>query len=162
VYPLYCTLYFCTLTRQQPSALVALSSTLVSDFLFQILQCTLHWLQLSQHFLLAISLRNQQFSQNSYFLLEVSRELPQRSTLNTFFVALSFLVVRLHSFNPVCSYIFVCVTFQPIDFCSVPNLPHLCQFVHSFALKWLPIFIVRETSAQQTFGLYQLFPTLQT
>jgi hypothetical protein len=51
--PLYCTLYFCTLTPtcQQPSAPVALSAALVSDFLFQVLQqCALHWLQLSQHF----------------------------------------------------------------------------------------------------------------
>ncbi len=52
-----------TLTRRQPSALVALSSAFVSDFLFQVLQCTLHWLQHSLHFLLAISFRNQQFSQ---------------------------------------------------------------------------------------------------
>ncbi len=27
-----------------------------------------------------------------------------------------------------------------VIFCSVPNLPHLRQFVHSFALQWLPIF----------------------
>jgi hypothetical protein len=58
--------------------------------------------------------------------------------------------------------IFVCVTFQPIDFCSVPNLPHFRQSVHSFALQWLPIFILRGTSAQQTFGLCQLFLILQT
>jgi hypothetical protein len=68
-------------------------------------------------------------------------------------VALSFPVVLLHSFNPVCSYFFVCVAFQPNDFCSVPNLPHLRQSVHSFALQWLPIFILHGTSAQQTFGL---------
>jgi hypothetical protein len=51
-------------------------------FYFQILQCTLHRLQLSQHFSLAISLRNHQLFPNSVFLLEVSRELPQRSILN--------------------------------------------------------------------------------
>ncbi len=54
LYPLYCTLYYCiltlTLTCRQPSALVALSFALVSDFVLKILQCTLHQLQLSQHF----------------------------------------------------------------------------------------------------------------
>ncbi len=51
-----------SLTHRQPSAPVALSSAFVSDFLYQVLQCALHWLQLSQHFF-AISFRNQQFSQ---------------------------------------------------------------------------------------------------
>jgi hypothetical protein len=37
------------------------------------------------------------------------RELPQCSTLNTSLVALSFFVVLLRSFNPVCSYIW-CVS----------------------------------------------------
>jgi hypothetical protein len=27
-----------------------------------------------------------------------------------------------------------------VIFCSVPNLPHLRQFIHSFAPQWLPIF----------------------
>jgi hypothetical protein len=105
-----------------------------------------------------ISFRNQQFFQKTIFsfLLEVSRELPQHLTLNVFFRCL------FAQFNPVRSYIFVCVAFQPIDFCSVPNLPHLRQDVHSFALQWLPIFILRETRVYQTFGLYQPFPTLQT
>ncbi len=57
----------------------------------------------------------------------------------------------------------MCVTFQPaIDFCSVPNLPHLCQFVHCFALQWLLIFILLGTSALQTFGLCQPLPNSQT
>jgi hypothetical protein len=98
LYPLHCTLYCCTLTptltRRQSSALVALSPAFVSDFLFQVLQCTLDWLHLSQHCLLTISFRNQQFFSKFIFLLEVSRELPQCSTLNTFFVALNFLIVR--------------------------------------------------------------------
>jgi hypothetical protein len=90
LYPLNYTLYCCTLTRRQSSKLVALSSAFVSDFFFfQVLQCTLRWLQLSQHFLLAILLRNHQFFPKFIFLLEVSRELPQRSTLNTSLVALS-------------------------------------------------------------------------
>ncbi len=45
-------------------------------------------------------------------------------------------------------------------FCS--KLATLCQFVHSFALQWLPIFILLGTSAQQTFGLCQPFPNLPT
>jgi hypothetical protein len=97
LYLLPCTLYCCTLTRRQPSALVALSSAFVSDSLFQVLQCTLQWLQLSQHFSLAISFINQQFFSKFIFLLEVSRELPQRSTLNTLPVALSIFIIHLHS-----------------------------------------------------------------
>jgi hypothetical protein len=50
-YPLYCTPHYCTLTltltRRQPSALVALSFTFISDFVLKILQCILHRLQLS-------------------------------------------------------------------------------------------------------------------
>ncbi len=43
------------------------------------------------------------------FLLEVSRELPRCSTLNTFFVALSFLIVRLHSLT-LFALTFLCVS----------------------------------------------------
>jgi hypothetical protein len=62
LYPLYCRLYHCTLTltRQQPHALFALSPAFVSDIFFQLLQCTLYWLQLNKCFSLLISLRNQQ------------------------------------------------------------------------------------------------------
>ncbi len=84
----------------------------------------------------------------------MSRELPQCSTLNTLLVALSIFVIHSHSF--------VCVAFQPTDFFSVPNLPHFCQFVHFFALQWLPIFTLLGMSAQQTFGHCQPFPTSQT
>ncbi len=45
-------------------------------------------------------------------------------------------------------------------FCS--KLSTLRQFVHSFALQWLPIFILLGTSAQQTFGLCQPFPNSPT
>jgi hypothetical protein len=118
LYPLHCTLYCCTLTRRQSTAPVALSSAFISDFFFKVLQCTLHWLQLSQHFSLAISFRNQQFLSKFSFLLEVSKELPQRSTLNPFFVALSFLVVRLHSLT-LFALVFFCVCHI---FVSSPNL----------------------------------------
>ncbi len=84
------------------------------------------------------------FFSNSFFLLEVSRELPQRSTFEHITRCSYFLVVHcavfnpsthfcFGYFNPVCSDIFGCVTFQPtFSFCSVPNLPHLHQFVHLF------------------------------
>ncbi len=60
--------------------------------------------------------------------------------------------------------LFLCLSHSNLrfDFCPVPNLPHLRQFVHSFALQWLPIPILLGTSAHQTFGLCQLFPNLQT
>ncbi len=60
--------------------------------------------------------------------------------------------------------LFLCVSNSNLrfNFCSVPNLPHLRQFVHSFALQWLPIPILLGTSAHQTFGLCQLFPNLLT
>ncbi len=71
LYPLHCTLYCCTLTptltSQQSSALVALSSAFLSDFLFQVLQCTLHWLQLSQHFCFRFCLEINSFFPNSFF-----------------------------------------------------------------------------------------------
>ncbi len=54
----------------------------------------------------------------------------------------------------------MCVAFHPINFCSVPNLPHLRQSAQSFALQWLSIFILLGMSAQQIFGLCQLFPTI--
>jgi hypothetical protein len=44
--------------------------------------------------------------------------------LITFFVALSFPVVLLHSLT-LFALTFLCVAFQPIDFCSIPNLSHL-------------------------------------
>ena len=119
LYPLHCTLYCCThtptLTRRQSSALVALSPAFVSDFCFNF--CSVHSIGYNFHstFWLAISFRNQQFFSKYSFLLEVSRELPQRSTLNTFFVALSFLVVRLHSLTLFAlAFFFVCATFSSV------------------------------------------------
>jgi hypothetical protein len=74
-----------------------------------------------------------------------------------FFVALSFLFFHLHSLT-LFAVTFLCVTFQPIDFCSVPNLPHIRQFVHFLsALQWLPNFILRGRSAQQTLDFANFF-----
>ncbi len=92
------------------------------------------------------------FTFHSFLQIQFSVGSKQRATTTLdfehVFVALSFLVVRLHSFNPVCSCIFVCVTFEPIDFCSVPNLQNFRQLVQSFALQWLPISILGGTSVQ--------------
>jgi hypothetical protein len=60
-------------------------------------------------FCLRFRLEINSFSKTHIFLLEVSRELPQRSTLNTFFIALSFLVVRLHSLT-LFALTFLCVS----------------------------------------------------
>jgi hypothetical protein len=54
----------------------------------------------------------------------------------------------------------VCVTFQPIDSCSVPNFPQLRQFVHSFALQWLPFFILRGMSAPTNLWNLPIFSNL--
>jgi hypothetical protein len=60
LYPLYCTLYYCTLTHWQPSALVALSFAFVGDFVLKF--CSIHSVSYSFHttFSLVISLRNHQ------------------------------------------------------------------------------------------------------
>ncbi len=60
-------------------------------------------------FRLRFCLEINSFPKIHIFLLEVSRELPHRSTLNTFFVALSFFVVRLHSLT-IFALTFLCVS----------------------------------------------------
>ncbi len=160
-YPLHCTLYCCTLTHQQSSALVALSPVFVCDFCFKF--CSVHSIGYNFHSTFCLRFR---LEINSILQIHFSAGSKQRATTTLdfehIFVALSFLVVRLHSLTLFARAFFVCVTFQPFDFCSVPNLPHFRQLVQSFALQWLPIFILRGTSAQQTFGLCQLSLTLQT
>jgi hypothetical protein len=120
-----CTLYFCTLTPRQPSAPVALSSAFVSDFLFQVLQCALHTTFTAFSCLRFCLEINSFFPKLFFFLLEVSRELPQCSTLNTFFIAPSFLIVRLHSLT-LFALTFLCL--------SHPNLLIfvLFQTCHTF------------------------------
>ncbi len=104
LYPLHCTLYYCTLTptltRRQLSAPVTISPAFVSDFCFKF--CSVHSIGYTFHSTFCLRFRleiSSSFFPNSVFLLEVRRELPQRSTLNTFFVALSFLVARMHSLS---------------------------------------------------------------
>ncbi len=60
-------------------------------------------------FCLRFHLEINSFLKTCIFLLEVSRELPQHSTLNTFFIALSFLVVCLHSLT-LFALAFLCVS----------------------------------------------------
>jgi hypothetical protein len=123
------------------SASRSLSPALVSDFLFQVLQCTLHWLQLSQHFLLTILFRNQQFFSNSFF-----RGSKQRATTTLdyehIFRCSQFSRCLLHSLT-LFALTFVCVShFNLVIFCSVPNLPHLRQFIHSFPHSGFQFFLL--------------------
>jgi hypothetical protein len=50
MYPLYCTLYLCALTRRHLQALVALSFAFVVTFFASISRCALHWLRLRKLF----------------------------------------------------------------------------------------------------------------
>ncbi len=70
----HCTLYLCTLTltHRHLQALVAFSFAFKVKFLVPILQCALHWLQLSKSFSLMFLLRNLQ-TFYFVFLLEVGR-----------------------------------------------------------------------------------------
>ncbi len=94
LYPLYCTLYPCTLTLtcRHLQALVAFSFAFISNIFASISWCTLYWLQLHKLFLLPISLRN---LQTFCFILFVGScpELPQHSILNTFVFLLVFSVL---------------------------------------------------------------------
>jgi hypothetical protein len=53
---------------------------------------------------------------------------------------------------------FLCLSHSSLDFdfCSVPNLPCLRQFIHSFDLQRLPIFILLGTSTPKTTNLWTL------
>ncbi len=173
LYPLYFTLTL-TLTLRQPSALVALSFAFESDFVLKF--CSVHSIGYNFHstFSLEILLRNHLLFLK--FIPSVGSKQRATTTLDfehvtrcSYFL-LSFCTVSNPStrfcfgyFNPVFSYIFgVCVTFQPtFDFCSGLNLPHLRQFVRSFALQWLLIPIHLRTSAHLTFGLCQPSLNLQ-
>jgi hypothetical protein len=77
------------------SASRSLSHAFVSDFLFQV--CSVHSIGYNFHstFCLRFRLEINNFSK-LIFLLEVSRELPQCSTLNTFFHCSQFFSCSLH------------------------------------------------------------------
>jgi hypothetical protein len=120
------------------------------------------------------------FFSTLFFLLKVSKSYHSTQFLNTSLLAhiFPFLFCAVFDpgltsnpahiflsgyFNPICHTYFLCVTFQPtFRFCFVLTLPHLHQFVHSFTLQWLPIFILLGTSAHLSFGLCQLFMKLGT
>ncbi len=88
LYPLYCTLYYCTLTRRQPSAPVTLSSAFVIYFCFKF--CSVHSIGYNFHSSFRLQFRSEIniFPNSFFFLLEVSRELSQCLTLNTSLIAL--------------------------------------------------------------------------
>ncbi len=183
LYHLYCTLYCCTLTltltRRQPSALVALSFAFASDCVwlcFQILQCTQHRLQLSQHFSLAISLRNHQLFPK--FSLSVGSKQRATNTLDfwTRYSLLIFFVVVLRRFPPqadgppsthilyqviltLFATLFFCVRHIPFWFLFCSKLATPSSISPFFCLQWLLIPILLGTSAHQTFGLGHFFRT---
>ena len=151
LYPLHCTLYCCThtptLTRRQSSALVALSPAFVSDFCFNFR--SVH--SIGYNFHSTFCLRFRQKSKVS-FQIQFSVGSKQRATTTLdfehVFSLLSVFSLSFRTVNPVCSCIFcVCHIFV-----SSPNL----------ALQWLPFFVLRGTSTQQTFGFCQPFLILKT
>ncbi len=185
LYPLYCTLYLCTLTHRQ---LVTLSPAFVSD----ILQSALHWLQLIKCF----SLTNQQtfifkkstnlyFKKinkpfpNSFFLLEVGRSYHSAQfwthiSLHVFcpFFLRSFRPwADIHPSSHFCIRLFLtllvififCVSHSNPQFTVVFsfNPTIIYQFIHYFALQCLPTLILLGTSAHRTFGLCMLFLSFQ-
>jgi hypothetical protein len=124
LYPLHCTLYCCTLTptltHRQSSALVALSPAFVSDFCFNFR--SVHSIGYNFHstFHLRFRLEVKSFFPKFSFLLEVSRELPQRSTLNTFFRCSQFSRCPFVQLTLFALAFFVCATFSSVH----PILPY--------------------------------------
>jgi hypothetical protein len=97
---------------------------------------------------------------NSFLQIRFSVGSKQRATTTLdfehIFVALSFLVVRLHSLT-LFALEFLCVSHSnPLIFVLFQTCKNFHQLVQSFALQWLPISNLCGTSAQQTFGLCQL------
>jgi hypothetical protein len=78
-----------TLTRQQPSALNALYFAFIVDSVFKF--CSVNFIGYNFHSTFCLQFCS--IFPNSVFLLEVSRELPQRSILNTLPIARIFLLL---------------------------------------------------------------------
>ncbi len=100
---------------------------------------------------------------NSFFQIRFSVGSKQRATtafdFEHVFCCSQFSCCSLHSLT-LFALTFLCVSHSNlVIFCSVPNLQHLRQFIHSFALQRLPIFFFSlcGTSAQHTFGHCQPF-----
>ncbi len=130
LYPLFCTLYDCTLTltltRRQTSEPVALPFDFVSDFVLKF--CSVHSIGYNFHstFCLRFRLEINSFFSNSFFLLEVSRELPQRLTLNTSLVTHIFLLFSC-AVSTLFALIFLCVSHS-----SLQSIFVLFQTCHTF------------------------------
>jgi hypothetical protein len=104
LYPLYCKLYCrtltLTLTRWQPSVLVALSFAFVSDSVFKFYSVNCIGYNFYSTFSLAISLRNHQlFPKFSLSVGSKQRATTMLNFLNTLLVARIFIVV-LRKFQP--------------------------------------------------------------
>ncbi len=120
LYPLYCTLYYCSLTHQQPSAPVALSSAFVSDFCYKFY--SVHSIGFNFHstFSLAISFRNQQLFPKFIFFPVGSK---QRAT-----TMLNF------------EHVTCCSQFFPLFFCTVSTLFALTFVCVSYSSHWFVLF----------------------
>ncbi len=86
----------------------------------------------------------------------MGRELPQHSTLNTFFVALSFLVVRLHSLTLFALAFFVCATFLSVHPISCPTVDSI--FCSSWAEYPANLWILQTFSDPQNMSRDDLTP----
>ncbi len=124
-------------------------------FFIPILQCSLHWLQLSKRFSLSISLRHQHTFFKFVFSARSWPELPQHSILNTLigYAYLArcyfgqFLTLGWHPtqltffvsgyFNTARHFYFECVTFQPTTSFSVLS-PTLLLSVRSLFCPSVP------------------------
>ncbi len=132
---MHCTLYCCTLTptltRRQSSALVTLSPAVVSDFCFKF--CSVHSIGYNFHstFHLRFYLKI-----NSFFQIHLSVESKQRATTTLdfehVFVALSFLVVRLHSLT-LLALSFLCVSHSNL---LIFVLSQTCHTFISSSIIW--------------------------
>ncbi len=136
MYPLNCTLYCCTLTptltHRQSSARVALSPAFISDFCFKF--HSVHSIGYATTFTALFACDSVQKSTVSFskfsFLLEVSRELTQRSTLNTFFHCSQFSCCSF-----ALAYFLLCVCHI---FVSSPNLLPYSGFHFLFLVGGIP------------------------
>ncbi len=93
LYPLYCTLYLCTLAHRQLHALVALSSAFVSDFLFQFYSVHFTGYNLTRAFFFQFRLEINKPFFNFVLSIGSRQKLPQHSILNMLLVARIFCFV---------------------------------------------------------------------
>jgi hypothetical protein len=132
LYPLYCTLYYCTLTLthtcRQPSAPVALSFTFVSDFVFKFY--SVHFIGYNFHSTFRLEIIS--FIPNSVFSVGSKQRATTMLDFEHVTCCSNFFIVIFRSYQPLaaghpsshiwyqviftlfCYSVFVHVTFQPM------------------------------------------------